>query len=185
MYLSLCLYSKISNPLLLYYHPDLADITHQNPQLELLSLFWCNPRSICQYFYLLTHQCFSPLFICIIGIVGFCDLDKLSLLPLGNTHDPILPVQPMLSFPIQVDVIPVPVFHRLDHTLYFYLLFKRCSLFSHLIISHTIFLFIVPVVLYIECVQFLYNSPEVRSNNHSALSYYSLPLSIVDLDIPV
>ena len=53
-------------------------------------------------------------------MVGFCYLKKFSLLPLGTSHDTLPPIQFILPFYIQVEVIPVPVFYRLDHIPYFY-----------------------------------------------------------------
>ena len=54
--------------------------------------------------------------ICLLVIVIFCYLYQSSLLTLGNSHNPLMSVQLMLSFFIQVYFIPVPVLYRLYHT---------------------------------------------------------------------
>ena len=93
--------------------------------------------------------------------MGFCYLDQLFLLARGTSHDTLINVKLMISFSINMDVLPVNIFYRLYHTFYFYLPFARCSLYSQFIISHTTFFSLVPLVIYIECAQFLSTSPEV------------------------
>ena len=57
--------------------------------------------------------------ISLLGIVGLYYLKQSTLLSLGNSHDPVLYVQLMLSLYIQVDVQYMPVKYRLDHAFYF------------------------------------------------------------------
>ena len=108
-----------------------------------------------------TYMLLPTLSICFLCIVGLYSLKQSCLLPLITSHDNVLSTQFILSFSIQVDVLHVPVVYRFDHILYFYPSLKMCILTRQLPHSHTIFLLLVPVVLYNECVNIFSTSPEV------------------------
>ena len=123
----LCQYSECSIPLLLYSRPYWADITHQKPELELLSLF------IMKYIIWLIFLLSSPIYIfipnisiCIILILWLCYMYKSALLILVTSHNLHLHVKSMLSFSIYIVVLSIPILCKLDHTLYLYLNFINC-----------------------------------------------------------
>ena len=127
MNMFMCQYSEYSILLILFYCPDWADMTHQQPELELLSLFMMQ-YILCMIF-LLSYPIymFIPnISICIIVILGLCYMYQSALLILVTSHNLLLYVKFTLSFSTYMFVLSMPVLCKLNHTLYFYLQFVRC-----------------------------------------------------------
>ena len=167
MNICFCLYSEFPITPPLYYHIDWSFITHHKPSLFFLSVLTLKYLLHVLVLISYTTSTFLPtISICILVIVGFCYLEQYSMVTLGTSYDHLLSVQLILPLSIKFSVLPVTVFNSLYHTLYFYIPFERCRFSSQSLLSHTIFLFPVPVVLSVECIQFLSNPPEVVSNFH-------------------
>ena len=99
-------------PLLLYYHPNWSYMNYHKPSLEFLSFI---VTAIHYPYYspsIFSHIHFIPtLSVCFLVIVGFFYMDQSYLLTLGTSYYPLMYVQLMLSFSIEVDVLPVPVLY--------------------------------------------------------------------------
>ena len=147
----------------LYYHPNWSDMSHQKPELYLLSLFMLQFTPHVIVLLSSPTSMFLPtITICPLVIVGFFYPVQLSLMLLVTSRVTLLSFQWMIQLPSQLDVLPVLVFYRLGHILYLYIPFERCSLSRQFLISQTKFLLLVTVILSVECVQLFYASPYVR-----------------------
>ena len=167
MSICLCLYSVFPIMSLLYSHPNWSDIIHHKPQLNSLSLFPL--QSILHLSFLMSYNksiFILTLSICLLGILGYYYLYQSSLLTVVTSHDTFLYDQMIISLFIWVDVLYVTFIYRLDFTLCFQFPFEMGIFPSQVNFSDAIFMFMVPIVLSVECVRFLSDSTDIRSKSH-------------------